>query len=227
MPPLEELPRLVELLYSAHPWHGVSAGDHTPEIVTVFIEMVPSDTVKYEVDKATGLMKLDRPQLYSSQTPVPYGFIPRTYCDREVANIAERITGQKDLTGDRDPLDCCILTERAMNSGGVLVRARPIGGLRMFDRGEVDDKIIAVLDGDPTYAEWSDLTHAPRVLVDRIRHYFLTYKDMPGTAPSTAQVAGTFDARGAHEVIRSAQVDYRARFGDLETMLVQAATRRA
>lgn len=221
----EELPRLLELLYSSHPWHGVSAGKDAPDLVTVFVEMVPADTVKYEIDKVSGLMKLDRPQLYSSQTPAPYGFIPRTYCDNHVAAVAEAATGQIDLRGDRDPLDCCVLTERALSSGGVLVNARPIGGFRMFDRGEVDDKIVAVLDGDPTYSQWTDLAAAPQVLIDRIRHYFLTYKDMPNTAPSNAEVVGMLDARMAREVIQAAQSDYREHYGDLEALLDQATSR--
>jgi inorganic pyrophosphatase len=223
MPSREDLPGLLQRLYTAHPWHGVSAGAGAPDIVTVFIEMVPMDTVKFEIDKASGLMKLDRPQRYSSLSPAPYGFIPRTWCDREVAALAESATGASDLHGDHDPLDCLVLTERPLHHGGVLVDARPIGGLRMFDAGAVDDKIIAVLDGDPTYALWTKLADAPQVMLDRIRHYFLTYKDMPNEAPHTAQVAGQFDAEAARDIVRAAQRDYRDRFGDLEQKLDVAA----
>src|SRR3569832_841757 len=168
------------LPYLAHPWHGVSPGDRVPEQVTVYVEMVPADTVKYEVDKVSGHLKLDRPQKYSSQCPAPYGFIPQTYCgERNGRHAAER-TGRQNIVGDGDPLDICVLTERTINHGGILVSARPIGGYRMFDGKEADDKILAVLHDDPAYGSFQDIKDCPRSLVERLRHYFLTYKDMPG-----------------------------------------------
>jgi inorganic pyrophosphatase len=218
----EALQRLLGLLFTAHPWHGLSAGDEAPAVVTVYIELVPSDTVKYEIEKHSGLLKLDRPQRYSSLSPVPYGFVPRTLCDERVAALAGAAVGRAGLRGDQDPLDICVLTERALSHGGIVVRARPIGGLRVFDGDEVDDKIIAVLESDPTYAAWSDLGDGPQVLVDRIQHYFLTYKDMPGTTARRSEIAGIYGAATAREVIAAAQQDYRARFGDLESGLANA-----
>ncbi len=200
-------------LHAAHPWHGLSAGGGAPEVVTVFVELVPTDTVKYELDKESGLLRLDRPQRYSSLSPEPYGFVPRTLCAAGVAAVAERALGRGGLRGDLDPLDACVLTERALGHGNVVVSARPIGGLRMFDGAEVDDKIVAVLESDPTYEALRDLADCPRALVDRLQHYFLTYKDMPGAAQRRSELAGVYGAAAAHEVIRAALADYRERFG--------------
>ena len=217
-----DITRLLGLLYQSHPWHGLSIGPHAPAAVTVYIELVPADTVKYEIDKRSGILKLDRPQRYSSLSPEPYGFIPRTLCGESVAAFAAQEAGREGLEGDNDPLDVCVLTERAINHGGVVVRARPIGGLRMFDGAEVDDKIIAVLESDPTYESWTELEHCPPVLIDRIQHYFLTYKDMPGTPGARVELAGVYGAQTAREVIARAQADYRAKFGDLEAALDSA-----
>lgn len=217
--PADDPARLLSLLFQAHPWHGLSAGPQAPGVVTVYIELVPADTVKYEIDKRSGILKLDRPQRYSSLSPEPYGFIPRTLCGDSVAALARRDSGKTGLRGDNDPLDVCVLTERSINHGGLMVRARPIGGLRMFDGEEVDDKIIAVLESDPTYEGWTEIEHCPPVLVDRIQHYFLTYKDMPGSAGARVELAGVYGAETARDVIARSQVDYRAKFGDLERML--------
>lgn len=224
-PDHDALPRLLAQLFQAHPWHGLSAGPQSPAVCTVYIELVPTDTVKYEIDKRSGFLKLDRPQRYSSLSPEPYGFIPRTLCGDSVAAFAAKESGRKalkDLKGDADPLDVCVLTERNLNHGGVVVRARPIGGLRLFDGNEVDDKIIAVLESDPVHENWDEIEHCPPVLIDRIVHYFLTYKDMPGVSRPKIELAGVYGASVAREVVARAQVDYRARFGDLERGLDDA-----
>jgi inorganic pyrophosphatase len=213
------LPELFGLLFQAHPWHGVAVGPDPPRVISAYVELVPTDTVKYELDKDSGLLRLDRPQLYSSVAPEPYGFVPRTLCGDEVAAIAARATGRADLVGDQDPLDVCVLTERALSHGGVLVRAKPIGGFRVFDGREVDDKILAVLVDDPTYESWSDISDFPSRLLDRLRHYFLTYKDMPGAAERRTELAGTYGADDARAVIEAARRDYAARFGDPATQL--------
>ncbi len=201
-------------LPAAHPWHGVPPGPDAPGVVTVFIELVPTDTVKYELDKESGLLKLDRPQLYSSLSPEPYGFVPRTLCAARVAALAGRALGRSGLAGDRDPLDVCVLTERPLSHAGVLVRARPIGGLRMLDGDEVDDKLIAVLESDPAYEAWSELADCPATLVDRVQHYFLTYKDMPGAARRRTELVGTYGTAAAHEVVRAAIEDYREEYAN-------------
>ena len=218
----QDVQKLLGMLYQAHPWHGISAGPRAPEVVTVFIELVPSDTVKYEIDKASGWLKLDRPQRYSSLSPEPYGFIPRTLCAEESA----RISGRPECRGDMDPLDILVLTERTLNHGGLLVNARPIGGLRMFDGDEVDDKIIAVLESDPTYTTWRDIADCPEIFIDRIRHYFLTYKDMPGEGARRVEVTDVYDATTAHAVIRAAQADYQAHHGEPEARFTELLRRR-
>src|SRR5260370_21139665 len=117
-------------MFQAHPWHGVSRGDPAG-VMEVFIEIVPTDTVKYELDKASGHLRIDRPQRFSSQPPTLYGFIPQTYCGRLVGARSSERTGQPGLRGDRDPMDVCVLTEKTLAQGGFLLRARPIGGLRI------------------------------------------------------------------------------------------------
>lgn len=199
--------------YLAHPWHGVSPGERAPELVTVYVEMVPTDTVKYEVDKVSGHLKLDRPQKYSSQCPAPYGFIPQSYCGVRSGQHAARRTGRENIVGDGDPLDICVLTERTINHGGILVTARPIGGFRMFDGREADDKILAVLHDDPAYGSFRDIKDCPASLVERLRHYFLSYKDMPGQTARRVEITDVYDVAEAREIIGLTFEDYRAQFG--------------
>jgi inorganic pyrophosphatase len=201
------------VLHRPHPWHGVSLGQDAPAIVTAYVEIVPTDTVKYELDKATGYLKVDRPQKFSSTCPTLYGFLPRTYCGRNVAEFCMERTERTGLVGDGDPMDVCVLTEKSIPRGDILLRAIPIGGLRMIDGGEVDDKIIAVLEIDLVYGETRDIEALPRTLVDRMRHYFLTYKDVPGSEHRTCEITHVYGREEAYEVIRRSQVDYQARFG--------------
>jgi inorganic pyrophosphatase len=197
----------------AHPWHGIAPGPEAPEIVYAFIEVVPSDTVKYEVDKVSGHLKLDRPQKFSNVCPAPYGFVPRTWCKERVAAFAADATGRAGVVGDGDPVDICVLTEHTINRGGLIVRVRPIGGLRLFDQQEADDKIIAVLVDDPAYGGFHDIADLPRPLLDRLRHYFLTYKEIPEPgAPRKCEITHVYDAVTAHEVIRRALADYSEGF---------------
>jgi inorganic pyrophosphatase len=199
----------------AHPWHGVDPGAKAPERVTAYIEIVPTDTVKYELDKASGILRVDRPQRFSNLCPTLYGFVPQTYCGAEVgARCAER-TGKTGIVGDGDPLDICVLTERPIQRSGFLLDAIPVGGLRMVDGNQADDKILAVLAGDVVYGEASELDAFPAALIDRLRHYFLTYKQIPGEgAVKQVEIAEIYGRAEAHEVIRRSQRDYRAKFGD-------------
>ncbi len=199
--------------FRSHPWHGVTPGEACPEIVTAYIELVPQDTVKYEVDKDSGILRLDRPQRFSNQCPTLYGFIPQTYCDEEVAKRAIERTKIKSLKGDGDPLDICVLTEKVIPHGNFLLRARPVGGLRMIDSNEADDKIIAVLEKDLTYGHVKDLKECPPALVERLEHYFLTYKQLPGEAHRKVQIAERYDAAEAQQVIMRSCRDYSACFG--------------
>lgn len=202
----------------AHPWHGISAGNDAPEVVTCFIEIVPTDTVKYEIDKASGHLKVDRPQKYSNLCPMPYGFVPQTLCDTLVAELAMHTTGRQGISGDQDPLDICVLAERPINHGGILLTARVIGGFCMLDRkdqsAEADDKIIAVLKDDAAFGAIDDIEEAPPALIERLRHYFLTYKEIPGASgPPRCEITKVYDRKHAQDVIRRAQRDYEARFG--------------
>ncbi|MEA4903905.1 MAG: inorganic diphosphatase, partial [Petrimonas sp.] len=137
--------RLMGLRYKSHPWHGISIGDYAPEEVTAFIEVVPTDTVKYEIDKISGYLRVDRPQKFSNVVPALYGFIPQTYCGRRVGDFCNKKNGRTDVVGDGDPMDICVLTEKDLSHGDLLVSAIPIGGFRMIDGNQADDKIIAIL----------------------------------------------------------------------------------
>jgi inorganic pyrophosphatase len=199
------------LAHRPHPWHGVDPGERFPEVVTAYIEIVPADGVKYEIDKRTGLLKVDRPQRFSVRCPTLYGFVPRTYAGDAVAAVA--IAGAPPVThGDGDPLDICVLTDRDIPRGDILLEARPIGGLRMIEKGEADDKIVAVLVGDPTFGELTSIHALPRPVIDRLRHYFLTYKAMPGDASAAITVDPAYDAVSAHRVLAAARQDYDQHF---------------
>ncbi len=199
--------------FAAHPWHGVDPGPEFPALFTAFIEIVPTDNVKYELDKATGILKIDRPQLYSNVCPTLYGLVPRTYCGTRVAALCEARTGRSGLKGDGDPMDVCVLTERPITHAQILVPAVPVGGLRMLDHDEVDDKIIAVLKGDAVYGGLEEISAAPKSLVDRLRHYFLTYKQKPGGPAQPVEITDVYGRDEALAVLAASRDDYRARFG--------------
>src|SRR5919107_236149 len=154
----QALSRLLSLLFQAHPWHGVTAGDGAPAEVRAYVEIVPTDGVKYELDKPSGHLRVDRPQRFSSLCPTPYGFIPQTYCGDLVGELCAERTGLKGIKGDGDPMDICVLTEKAVAHGDFFVRARAVGGLRMIDGMEADDKIIAVLEEDVAYGHIKDIS---------------------------------------------------------------------
>lgn len=190
-----------------HPWHGLSAGDDAPRVVNAYIEITPFDVVKYEVDKASGYLRVDRPQRTSSQPPALYGFIPRTYCDAEVARLSP-----ESKRGDGDPLDICVLSERPIAKSEILLAARVIGGLQMIDGHEADDKIIAVLQGDYVWGEARDIADVPPVLVERLRHYFTTYKLKPGEETARVHISATYGYDHAAKVIEASMRDYDANF---------------
>jgi len=193
---------------TAHPWHGIQVGENAPSIVTAFIEIVPSDTVKYEIDKASGFLKIDRPQKFSNTVPTLYGFIPQTYCAERVADFARVKSGKTVTKGDGDPLDICVLSERTVTHGNIILPAIPVGGFRLLDKGEADDKIIAVMKGDEFYRQWNDVSDCPASYINRLKHYFLTYKDLPGEKNS-CEITNVYGREEAHEVIRRAMEDYK------------------
>lgn len=191
-----------------HPWHGLDAGPNPPKLVRAYIEITPFDRVKYEVDKTTGYLFVDRPQRSSSQHPALYGFIPQTYCDEQLAALSPNAA-----RGDGDPLDICVISEVPIDHSEVIVTAKVIGGLQMVDHGEADDKIIAVLEGDHVWGAVDDIAALPEVLVERLQHYFLTYKMIPGkqNAVSIDQVYG---ATHAHAVVSASIADYKTAYGE-------------
>jgi inorganic pyrophosphatase len=195
-------------LYKPHPWHGIPIGENCPEVITAYIEMVPADTVKYEIDKYSGYRKVDRPQKFSNYVPALYGFVPQTYCDEEVRAYAEKMSGKTVDRGDGDPLDICVLTERNITSGDIILEAIPIGGFRMIDKGEADDKIIAVLKQDEIYGSLKDVSECPATLINRLKHYFLTYKNMPGQENKAVEITHIYGRDEAREVILRSVKDY-------------------
>ena len=198
--------------FKAHPWHGLSAGEKSPDVITAFIEIVPADTIKYEIDKNSGYLKVDRPQKFSNIIPALYGFIPRTYCDEEVKRLAVE-SGSQDVTmGDHDPLDICVLSSHIIHAGGLIMDAIPIGGFKMIDRGEADDKIVAVMVGDQAYGHFRDISELPKAEISRLQHYFLTYKNLP-FEEVTCRIDSIYGADHAKEVILGSQKDYADKFG--------------
>lgn len=194
--------------HRAHPWHGLSIGAEPPSIIDAYIEITPYDAVKYEVDKRSGYLRVDRPQGSSALPPMLYGFIPRTYCDDRVAALTPHAE-----VGDRDPLDVCVISEQRIDRADIVVSARVVGGIQLLDGGEADDKIVAVLRSDRVFDAAQELDDLPEVLVHRIVHYFATYKLLPGKPDGNAiEVVGTYGAEHARAVIQAASDDYRDAF---------------
>ncbi len=190
-----------------HPWHGLEVGPDPPRIVHAYIEITPFDLVKYEIDKVTGYIRVDRPQRTSSLPPTLYGFIPRTYSAARVHALspeAER--------GDGDPLDICVISERPLTRPEVILKARVVGGLQAIDGGEADDKIFAVLDNDEFWDGVGDVSELPAILVERLRHYFATYKMEPG-GRSQMLIKQVYDREHALQVVAAAMADYDQAFG--------------
>ena len=190
-----------------HPWHGLEPGDGAPAVVDAYIEITPFDLVKYEIDKKTGYLRVDRAQRTSSLPPTLYGFIPRTYAGDRVGALMVGSRG-----GDLDPLDICVLTERPIARAEVLIRTRVVGGIPMLDGGAADDKIIGILDDDPVFGHIRNVDEVPAVLVGRLRHYFATYKLRPET-PGRVEVGEAYGTDRARSVIEAALADYRDAFG--------------
>ena len=201
-------------MFQAHPWHGVSPGSETPELINAYIEIVPTDAVKYELDKTSGHLRVDRPQRFSSFCPTLYGFIPRTFCGSEVAELTQQRTGLNGIEGDKDPMDICVLSEKTFAHGSFFLRARPIGGLRMIDRRQADDKIIAVLEDDLAYGRIREIDEVPTGLVDRLKQYFLSYKQLPGDEPKKVEITHVYDRAEALDAIARSLRDYQTEFGE-------------
>lgn len=207
------LHNLLAILFHAHPWHGVPSGNGELGAFNAYIEIVPTDAVKYELDKPSGHLRVDRPQRFSSMCPTLYGFIPQTLCGDAVGQLCSARTGLQGIRGDGDPMDICVLSEKSFTHSDFLLRANAIGGLRMIDGHEADDKIIAVLESDVAFGHFKDIKDCPPGLVDRLKHYFLTYKQLPNDAPRRVEITDVYDRREAIEVIDRSLRDYREVYG--------------
>lgn len=142
-----------------HPWHDVDLGDKVPELFPVVIEVPKGSKNKYELDKKSGLIRVDRVLFSSVHYPANYGFIPKTYC------------------GDHDPLDALVLGQEPVVPLSILI-AKPIGVMKMLDQGEHDDKIIAVHANDPEYAHYNSISELPPHRMMEVRRFFEEYKSL-------------------------------------------------
>ncbi len=140
-----------------HPWHSVSKGDKAPQILNAVIEVPKGSKVKYELDKSSGLLRVDRILYSAVHYPANYGFIPQSYCD------------------DNDPLDILVLGQESVLPMSLL-RAKPIGVMKMIDQGEADDKIIAVHVDDPEYAPYENINELPPHILKMLKRFFEDYK---------------------------------------------------
>jgi inorganic pyrophosphatase len=165
-----------------HPWHDVEVGKDAPELVTSVIEVPKGSKIKYELDKASGLIKVDRILFSSVHYPSNYGFIPRTYCD------------------DKDPLDILVLGQEAAIPLS-LMRARPIGVMKMMDQGEADDKIIAVHADDPEFSHFRNIKELPPHWVKQVQRFFEDYKALE---MKTVKVNEFLGPKEALEVVKEA-----------------------
>lgn len=175
----------------SHPWHGIPLGPKAPRVVNAIIEIPKDSKQKYEVDKESGMLKLDR-FLYSAvHYPGDYGFVPQT------------------LWHDGDPIDIILLTHRPVYPL-TLVEARIIGVLRMVDADEKDDKLIAVYDSDPRYREFLDIGDIPQHTIEELKHFFETYKHLQG---KQCKVLEILDREAALKDVELAQTMYQKEYG--------------
>lgn len=156
-------------------WHEISAGSKTPEIINVIIEIPKGSKNKYEIDKETGLIKLDRAMKSSQDYPFDYGFVPQS------------------LWEDNDALDVILLTTNPLYPG-IMVEARPVAVMRMIDGGEGDDKIIAVPKDDPRFDEVQEMTDINKHTLKEIQHFLETYKSIENKSVLISGVDGRMEA---------------------------------
>lgn len=172
-------------------WHDIAAKRIKPEDFVCVIEISKGSKTKYELDKETGCIMLDRILYTSTQYPANYGFIPKTYGE------------------DEDPLDVLLLCSEPL-APLTLVRAYPIGVITMIDNDRCDDKIIAIPFGDPSYNQYQDITDLPVHIFEEMKHFFKVYKNLENKNTAVNEVSGRDKAL---EVIRKARADYKEIFG--------------
>lgn len=174
-----------------NPWHDVCIGENAPEVVNGIIEIPKNTRAKYELDKESGLLILDRVIYSSMYYPANYGFIPRTYCD------------------DQDPLDILILTQIVIDPL-CIVPAKVIGAMQMLDQGEKDDKIIAVAIGDMSVSHLNDIKELGPHFVKELQNFFEDYKKLED---KTVVIEDFQDRKIAVEIVQKAISDYQKKFG--------------
>lgn len=186
--------------HQLHPWHGLSPRIRGFEL-RAFIENVPLDEVKYEVDRDSGLLRIDQPLVTSALPPYAYGFVPGTLCGPGVARSTRR------SRGDNAALDVFVLSERSLRTGGVIADVRLVGGIRVRDDALVDDKLITVLAGDAALSGIEDIDSVPIHVIERITH-FLNESSLLGGC----QTGEPFDRARALELLTAGVEDYRDAF---------------
>ena len=184
------LPKLSGMITVSHPWHGVPSGDNVPRIVNAVTEIPQGSRAKYEIDKDSGLLKLDRVIYSSFYYPCNYGFIPQTYGD------------------DKDPLDILVITTLSVQAM-CLMQAKVIGVMQMVDSGDADDKIIAVAANDPGVNHYNNIEELPRHFFDELRHFFEEYKKLEN---KTVTVEEFGDKSTALKIIEDAVKFYKETF---------------
>ena len=177
-------------MYVLHPWHGAHYGKKSPEIVNALIEIPQGSRAKYEIDKATGLLKLDRVVYSSFHYPINYGFIPQT------------------LGEDNDPLDILVMCSDTIQPL-CLVEATVIGNMQMIDNGEKDDKIIAVATKDPTVNHFTNVNELPKHFIAVLKNYFENYKVLEN---KVVEIDEFQDKEAAYGVIKKAIDFYGQKF---------------
>ena len=173
-----------------NPWHDVAFGENAPNVVNGIIEIPKGNRAKYELDKESGMLMLDRVLFSSVYYPANYGFIPRTYCD------------------DDDPLDILVISQIDIVPM-CIVSAKVIGVMRMIDGGEADDKIIAVAEGDPSVSHINDISELPQHFISELQSFFEDYKKLEH---KTVKVEGFQNNVLAREIVQTAINDYNKKF---------------
>jgi inorganic pyrophosphatase len=171
-------------------WHDIPSGDDLPKVINVIVEIPKGSKNKYEIDKESGLIKLDRAMKSAQDYPFDYGFVPQT------------------LWEDGDALDVVLLTTYPLHPG-ILVEARPIAVMHMIDGGEGDDKVIAVPKNDPRWEEAHDLTDVNKHTIKEIKHFFETYKTIDG---KKVEITGVEGREAAYEAVRKGLALYAEKF---------------
>lgn len=217
------LEELFSMEFKSHPWHGVSPKTEDRQVLRGYIEMVPDDRVKMELNKKTGHLEMDRPQKFAVNCPMLYGFIPQTYCGELVAERCRERTGKKVVSGDLDPLDICVITENRFSHGDIFIKVVPIGGLAMIDNKQADDKVICVLAHDIANGGITDVSELETGVITRLENYFLSYKRnlAEKSRKHTVKIAEVYGAKEARHIIDLSMRDYRALYGTHNQRLQQ------